>query len=147
MVRVWKDFALDVSRSSVVSYPRLTHLTFAVAIMVAGLFWRLAPLGLPVFWLRYGGGALWGAMVFCLVAALRPQGLGRTACLAISSAVAVSAELFRLYHAPAADAFRGTLLGALLLGRVFSLANILAYEVGIGVAAIALWRGRQGRSG
>jgi hypothetical protein len=119
---------------------RLVYLALAVLIMAAGLVWRLAPLGLPVFWLRHGGGALWGAMVFCFVAALRPGRFGRGACLAIGSAIAVAAEVFRLYHAPALDAFRGTLAGALLLGRVFSVANIFAYEVGIVIAAIALWR-------
>lgn len=125
---------------------RLRSLALAVLILAAGLVWRLAPLGLPVFWLRYGGGALWGGMVFCLVAAARPRRLGRIACLVVASAIAVGAELLRLYHAPALDAFRGTLAGALLLGRVFALANIVAYEVGIVVAAAALWR-RLGRGG
>ena len=44
------------------------------------------------------------------------------------------------------DAFHGALAGALLLGRVFSPADIVAYEVGIAVAATALWR-RLGRVG
>lgn len=125
---------------------RLVDLALAVLIMAAGLVWRLAPLGLPVFWLRYGGGALWGAMVFSLVAAARPRRLGPIACLVVASTIAVSTELFRLYHAPALDAFRSTLAGALLLGRVFSVANIVAYEFGIMVAAVAMWR-RQGRGG
>lgn len=125
---------------------RLVDLALAVLIMAAGLVWRLAPLGLPVFWLRYGGGALWGAMVFCLVAAARLRRLGPIACLIVASTIAVSTELFRLYHAPALDAFRSTLAGALLLGRVFSVANIVAYEFGIMVAAVAMWR-RQGRGG
>ena len=133
--------ALDDSRKE-----RLVDLALAVLVMAAGLVWRLAPLGLPVFWLRYGGGALWGAMVFCLVAAVRPRRLGRIGCLVAASAIAMSAEMFRLYHAPALDAFRDTLAGALLLGRVFSLANIVAYEVGIVIAAAALWR-RLGRVG
>ena len=85
-------------------------------------------------------------MVFCLVAALRPRRLGRIACLVVASVIAVSAEMSRLYHAPALDAFRGALAGALLLGRVFSPADIVAYEVGIAVAATALWR-RLGRVG
>lgn len=125
---------------------RLVDLALAVLIMAAGLVWRLAPLGLPVFWLRYAGGALWGAMVFCLVAAARPRRLGPIACLVVASTIAVSTELFRLYHAPALDAFRSTLAGALLLGRVFSVANIVAYEFGIMFAAVAMWR-RRGRGG
>jgi hypothetical protein len=118
---------------------RWLWLGFAAALMTAGLIWRLAPLGLPIFWLRYGGGALWGAMVFCLVAAGRPQRFGRVACLTVASAIAIGAEAFRLYHAPALDAFRETLAGALLLGRIFSPANVVAYELGVVLAATALW--------
>ena len=119
---------------------RWLWLAFAGALMTAGLIWRLAPLGLPIFWLRYGGGALWGAMVFCFVAAAGPQRFGRIACLTVASAIAIGAEAFRLYHAPALDAFRETVAGALLLGKMFSPANVVAYEFGIVLAAIGLWR-------
>jgi len=59
---------------------------------------------------------------------------GQIAGLALLIAVAV--ELFRLVHTPWLDAFRLTTAGALLLGRVFSLWNMLAYAVGIGVATL-----------
>ncbi len=49
----------------------------------------------------------------------------------ISAAIAVGVELFRLVHAPWLDAFRLTLPGALLLGRIFSPWNMLTYGVGI----------------
>ena len=58
-----------------------------------------------------------------------------------SLAVAVLVELFRLVHAPGLDAFRLTATGALLLGRVFSPWNVLAYAAGI-AAAWALHRRR-----
>lgn len=119
---------------------RWLWLAFAAALMITGLIWRLAPLGLSIFWLRYGGAALWGAMVFCFVAAARPQRFGRVVCMTIASAIAIGAEAFRLYHAPALDAFRETLAGALLLGRMFSPTNVVAYELGIVLAAAALWR-------
>jgi hypothetical protein len=45
-------------------------------------------------------------------------------------------ELFRLVHAPWLDAFRLTLAGALLLGRIFSPWNVLAYGVGIALAML-----------
>ena len=49
----------------------------------------------------------------------------------ISASVAVCVELFRLVHYPWLDDFRITTAGALLLGRVFSPWNMLAYGAGI----------------
>jgi hypothetical protein len=54
----------------------------------------------------------------------------------ISAVIAVGVELFRLVHTPWLDAFRLTLAGALLLGRVFSLWDMLAYGVGIGLGVL-----------
>jgi hypothetical protein len=54
----------------------------------------------------------------------------------ISISIAVCVELFRLAHAPWLDAFRLTTAGALLLGRVFSPWNMLAYGVGIILAML-----------
>ncbi|HLP67535.1 MAG TPA: DUF2809 domain-containing protein, partial [Rhizobium sp.] len=45
-------------------------------------------------------------------------------------------ELIRLYHTPWLDEFRRTLAGALLLGRIFSVYNIIAYLAGIAAAAL-----------
>jgi len=49
----------------------------------------------------------------------------------ISASIAICVELFRLVHAPWLDDFRLTTLGALLIGRVFSPWNMLAYGFGI----------------
>jgi len=87
-------------------------------------------LGLPVLIVKYGGSMLWGTMVFFLVALTAPD-RSRPSIAVISAAIAVSAELFRLVHAPWLDAFRLTLPGALLLGRIFSIWNMLAYGAGI----------------
>jgi hypothetical protein len=46
-------------------------------------------------------------------------------------AIAAAVEFSRLYHTPHLDAFRLSLPGALLLGRIFSLWNLLAYVCGI----------------
>jgi hypothetical protein len=54
----------------------------------------------------------------------------------ISASIAVCVELFRLVHTPWLDDFRLTMAGALLLGRVFSPWNILAYGVGIGLGML-----------
>jgi hypothetical protein len=50
--------------------------------------------------------------------------------------IALIVELSRLLHTPWLDAFRISLAGRLLLGRFFSVWNIVAYWIAIGVAAI-----------
>lgn len=101
---------------------------------MAGLAWRLAPLGLPRFLYKYGGSALWGAMVYCLAGAAL-IGSGPRRIVMWSAIVAIASEFLRLYHQPDFDWFRATLAGALLFGRVFSWWNIAAYLVGIAAAA------------
>ena len=88
-------------------------------------------LGLDALVVKYGGSMLWGTMAFFLVG-LAVSNLPRLGIASISVLIAVGVELFRLLHAPWLDAFRLTLPGALLLGRVFSIWNVLAYGVGIG---------------
>jgi uncharacterized protein DUF2809 len=92
-------------------------------------------LGFPAFVVKYGGSLLWGTMVFFLVAVAAPSWSPRNIAL-IALAIAIGVELFRLVHTPGLDAFRLTLPGALLLGRVFSLWNMLAYGVGIGLGVL-----------
>ncbi|ARO23633.1 DUF2809 domain-containing protein [Rhizobium sp. S9] len=88
---------------------------------------------LPFVVVKYGGSALWGAMVYLLVALV--LGKSPRAVIAVMALfMAVAVELFRLYHTPWLDAFRLTTAGALLLGRIFSLWNILAYAIGIAAA-------------
>src|ERR1700675_3200754 len=69
-------------------------------------------------------------MVFFLVAMAAPT-RSPSAIALISATVAVYVELFRLVHTPWLDDFRLTTAGALLLGRVYSPWNMLAYGVGI----------------
>jgi hypothetical protein len=54
----------------------------------------------------------------------------------LAGALASIVEVFKLYHSPRLDAFRATLPGVLLLGRYFSLWDILAYWSGIAMAAV-----------
>ncbi|MGG6897958.1 DUF2809 domain-containing protein [Rhizobium sp. BR 315] len=91
--------------------------------------------GFPFAVVKYGGSILWGAMVYCLLATIFVTGRPfRIASIALIVAVAV--EFFRLWHTPALDTFRLTTAGALLLGRVFSLWNIVAYTAGIAGALL-----------
>lgn len=111
-------------------------LILAVAVVIAaGLAVRFVPLGLPAGVVKYAGSTLWGAMVYGLLACLRPDAALRRLALA-ALVIAVAVEFFRLVHTPWLDAFRLTLAGQLLLGRVFSLWNLLAYAVGIAAAAV-----------
>jgi|ERR1700676_3733805 hypothetical protein len=111
-----------------------------LSIIISGLALRVFGfhLGLPAFVVKYGGSMLWGAMVFFLVAMAASDRSRRSLAL-ISALIAIGVELFRLVHAPWLDAFRLTIAGALLLGRVFSPWNMLAYGVGI---VLAMWLDR-----
>jgi hypothetical protein len=102
------------------------------SIIVCGLALRRygLGLGLPASIVKYGGSVLWGTMVFLVVAMAASQ-RSRSRIALIAAAIAVGVELFRLVHAPWLDAFRLTLPGALLLGRIFSAWDMLAYGVGI----------------
>ena len=104
-------------------------------IMMSGLALRGFGfgLGLPALVVKYGGSLLWAAMVFFLVA-IAASRLSRLSAALIAASIAVGVELFRLVHAPWLDTFRLTLAGALLLGRIFSPWNMLAYGVGIALA-------------
>ena len=107
-----------------------------VATIAAGLTLRLVGLGLPDGIVKYGGSFLWALMIYWIVSTGRPRWpLIRIAL--VSGVVALSVELFKLYHAPALDAFRLTLPGRLLLGRVFSPWDLLAYAGAIGAGVVA----------
>lgn len=101
-----------------------------LATVAAGLTIRLTPLGLPDGVVKYGGSALWAMMIYWIVSTARPRWSPVRSALA-SSAIALCVELFKLYHTPQLDAFRLTLPGKLLLGRVFSLWDLLAYTLAI----------------
>ncbi|MGY5777188.1 ribosomal maturation YjgA family protein [Rhizobium sp. LEGMi135b] len=92
-------------------------------------------INLPFVVVKYGGSLLWGAMVYWLLATIfvSPRRFGIAAAALL---IAVAVELFRLWHTPDLDAFRLTSAGALLLGRVFSLWNIVAYAAGIVLALV-----------
>jgi Protein of unknown function (DUF2809) len=103
-----------------------------LSIVILGLALRGYGLGFgfPGFVVKYGGSMLWAAMVFFLLALAAPSQSPWTAAL-ISASIALALELFRLVHTPWLDACRLTTPGALLLGRIFSPWNLLAYGTGI----------------
>jgi Protein of unknown function (DUF2809) len=115
----------------------ITRGCLCLSIVVCGLALRKfgLGLGLPSVLVKYGGSMLWGTMVFFLVAIAAP-GQSRRRMALVSVLLAVCVELFRLVHTPWLDDFRLTTAGALLLGRVFSPWNMLAYGVGIMLGVI-----------
>ncbi|MGY8634804.1 DUF2809 domain-containing protein [Bradyrhizobium sp. 14AA] len=115
----------------------MTRAALALVVITCGLCLRRYgfPLGLPAFVVKYGGSLLWATMVFLLVGVLLPR-LPRSQLAAIAVVIAVVVEFSRLVHAPWLDAFRLTTAGALLLGRIFSLWNLVAYAIGI---AFGVW--------
>ncbi|MBH5388772.1 ribosomal maturation YjgA family protein [Bradyrhizobium diversitatis] len=120
--------------------PLLTSLiraALAAMVIVCGLClrWYGFPLGLPAFVVKYGGSLLWATMVFLLVGVVLPR-LSRMQIAAIAVVIAVIVEFSRLVHTPWLDAFRLTAAGALLLGRIFSLWNLVAYLIGI---VVGIW--------
>lgn len=113
---------------------RRVMIVFGIAIIISGLLLRrFGPgLGLPFSVVKYGGSLLWGTMVYALLASIAP-GRSATRLAGLAALIALGVELFRLWHTPWLDAFRLTTPGALLLGRVFSPWNLVAYGVGIGL--------------
>ena len=107
----------------------------AVATVISGLLVRFAPLGLPWFVVKYGGSTLWAVMIYWVLVLVWPR--SRPFVLAwVAGGIGLLVELQRLYHAAWLDAFRVSLPGILLLGRYFSVWDIVAYWLAIAAAAL-----------
>ena len=113
---------------------RPAYLVAAAVIIGAGLLVRWPALGLPWPVAKYAGSVLWGALVYAVLRLINP-GTRPVTAMAVAALIAASVEVSRLYHVPWLDEFRATLAGQLLLGRIFSALNIVAYWAGIGLAA------------
>lgn len=131
----------QMNRSTDPSHPALLHgrpATVSIAIMiitvVLGLAIRFAHLGLPAPAVKYGGSALWAAMIYWVCSTVRPS-WSMLQCVLISGALATSVEFFKLYDPPWLDAFRSTLPGILLLGRIFNRWDIVVYWIAIVLSA------------
>ncbi len=110
--------------------PILRSVALVVVTIAAGLAVRLVPLSLPPFVVKYAGSMLWALMIYWIASAvLRSSHIVNVALVA--GAVATAVECFKLYHSPGFDTFRLTLPGILLLGRYFSLWDIVAYWTAI----------------
>jgi hypothetical protein len=113
--------------------PPVRTLLLLIATIALGLASRRFPEWQPAFVARYAGDALWAAMVFWLLALVRPRAAARRLGFA-ALGIAFAVEASQLYHAPWLDAIRDTRLGALALGQGFLWSDLVCYAVGVAVA-------------
>lgn len=114
--------------------PIALSLALLFATALAGLAIRFAHLGLPLCIVKYGGSMLWALMIYWIVSSILPLWRMIPVVL-LAGLLATTVEVFKLYHSPALDAFRLTIPGILLLGRIFSVWDIVAYLLAISAGA------------
>ena len=120
------------------SWPRLrtrrSYIALALGTIALGLgvHWRGAALGSTLQDLL--GDALWAVMVAWLVGAAAP-GVSLRLRAAVALAICAGVEMSQLYHTTALDALRRTTAGQLVLGSGFDPRDLMAYTVGVLVAA------------
>jgi hypothetical protein len=102
--------------------------------LVSGLAIRFVHLGLPASIVKYGGSALWAAMIYWVCSTVLPSWHPLSSVL-ISGILGTLVEVLKLYNPTWLDTFRHTLPGILLLGRIFNPWDIFVYWVAIVFAA------------
>jgi hypothetical protein len=103
-------------------------------IIAAGLAIRFVHFGLPASVVKYGGSALWAVAIYWVCSIL--LGSWSPARVAIlSGIIGTAVEFLKFYYTPWLDAFRHTLAGIILLGRIFNVRDIVDYWVAIAIAA------------
>jgi hypothetical protein len=115
---------------------RLRALYIALALgtiaLGLGVHWRGGALG-PT--LRdVVADALWATMIAWCIGAVAP-GVSLRIRASVALALCVGVELSQLYHTTALDALRSTTAGHLVLGSGFDQRDLLAYTLGVLVAA------------
>lgn len=125
--------------------PRLLFAALAAVTIVLGLLVHLRGSGLLTPVARdVIGDALYAVMMVWVAGAIAPQ-LPPRQRWAVALGLCVAIELSQLYHAPALDAVRATLLGHLVLGSSFDWRDLGVYAAG-SLAAVMIEKGiRSGR--
>lgn len=113
---------------------RSKYVILALCLIGVGLLTRLSPPGHHIA-LKYLGSALWGSMVYCLMAGLMPSANPLRIAI-VATIVAAGVEFSQLWHTDVLVAVRSTRIGVLLIGRFFSWWDIAAYTLGITLVAL-----------
>jgi hypothetical protein len=106
-----------------------------IVVIALGLASRKFPFLFPAIFDKYPGDALWGLMLYFVVAFVKkdsPAPRIAVFTLLISSAV----EFSQLIQVSWLNDFRYTVIGHLILGTVFSWYDLLAYMAGIGIGLL-----------
>lgn len=135
MIRRFHRLAGFDQSASTLSRSPATSLALMAITIGAGLAVRFVHLGLPAFVVKYGGSALWAVMIYWVCSTAFPSWRPLGSTLA-SGFLATAVEFLKLYDPPWLDAFRSTLAGILLLGRIFNPWDIAVYWTAISLAAI-----------
>jgi hypothetical protein len=114
---------------------RWYYLTWLFLAMVAGLLWRSRLVPLTPFLSKYGGDAIWAAMVFFGFGFLFPRGTTFRLAM-ISLGFAWGIEFLQLYQAPWIESIRSYRLGHLVLGSTFNWPDLPSYAVGVALGVI-----------
>jgi Protein of unknown function (DUF2809) len=123
-----------MSESSL-SRRRLAFVALACLTIAAGLAVHLRGGALGPIARDVLGDALWAMMIAWWAGALAPR--ARLAIRSLASyAVCAGVEVSQLYHAPALDAARATMVGHLVLGSGFDPRDLAAYGAGVALAAL-----------
>jgi hypothetical protein len=122
-------------RETMKARPILLSFTLMLLTIGAGLAVRFARVGLPVAVVKYGGSMLWALTIYWVVSTVAAR-LRLDATVLLAGSIATAVEFFKLYRSPGVDAFRLTLPGILLLGRYFSVWDIVAYWMAIVAGAV-----------
>ncbi|MGH7616767.1 MAG: DUF2809 domain-containing protein [Gemmatimonadaceae bacterium] len=115
--------------------PRIAYTALALATIAVGLLVHLRGSFLPAIARDVLGDALWATMIVWWIGALAPR--AHTALKGGAAyVVCAGVEASQLFHSPALDAARATLLGRLVLGSDFDVRDLVAYAVGCIAAAV-----------
>lgn len=113
---------------------RVPHLALAIGTILVGLVVHGWGGGLPAAARDVIGDMLWAAMVVWWTGVAAPAAPLRLRA-ATSLAICFIVELSQMYHSPGLDALRHTTVGQLVLGTGFDPRDIVAYTVGVAIAA------------
>ena len=115
---------------------RLRYLLLACVTIAVGMAVHVGPLPISPRLRDAAGDALWATMMVWWVGVVAPGARSMVRCV-LALAVCVAVELSQRYHVAWLDAIRATTLGHLVLGSGFDARDLVAYAVGVGVAAVA----------